>query len=584
MNVERWSCRVIVLLACLVTVPLHATITSSALTGRVTVGNRPAVGATVTIALRTSKSIRTATTNRRGTYWLGALIPGDYDVTFSRAGLTSLTRPVTIELGRVARADGRLEANNDEESVTSTATTVSVANTTAVTTHFSADELERVPLRRDVATAEALAPVLPGSATIVDDTPMFHPTLLGEETLDETTIVRGAQPIELDRAGSSVILARTRSGRDELFLSLRETYATADEDGHVVEGAGGGSVAPDRLWFFGSGWVGDAADIRVRDLRGVLLKADAQPNELHHFVAMHNAAEATMAGFALATRTTALRYTGVFDERLTAEAVVSRARGDRDAVRLRDDAITAKVSYRAADHVVSAGGGRSTLRDAGANRVDSWFVADRWASGRWTIDGGLRRQDERTMPRVAVAFDLRSEQGSHALVAGWGEYLDERPLISRAPLLRVASVGYTSSLESSGTARIDLFRFEGARAMDQVQTDVRYRLFDRFEAGGSYVYTKSRESASFLDEVPEHLLTARVGVQLPFAGRELSAMALERYDATTWTTDLGIRYEVPVRRVSMTLAADATNLFDADSASAEASSARAFRLWVRARL
>jgi hypothetical protein len=151
--------------------------------------------------------------------------------------------------------------------------------------------------------------------------------------------------------------------------------------------------------------------------------------------------------------------------------------------------------------------------------------------------------------------------------------------------VRAASIGYTSSLESSGTARIDLVRFEGARTMDQVQTDVRYRLFDRFEAGGSYVYTKSGHSGPSVDGIPEHLVSARVGVQLPVGGRELSAMVLERYDATTWTTDLGIRYELPIRSVSLTLAADATNLFDAvrpDGAPNPTS--RAFRYWARLRL
>ena len=57
----------------------------------------------------------------------------------------------------------------------------------------------------------------------------------------------------------------------------------------------------------------------------------------------------------------------------------------------------------------------------------------------------------------------------------------------------------------------------------------------------------------------------RVGLQLPVAGHELAAMAFERYDSVDWTTDLGIRYEIPYRRVALTLAADATNVLDASS-------------------
>ena len=57
------------------------------------------------------------------------------------------------------------------------------------------------------------------------------------------------------------------------------------------------------------------------------------------------------------------------------------------------------------------------------------------------------------------------------------------------------------------------------------------------------------------------------------SGHELAAMAFERYDSVDWTTDLGIRYEIPYRRVALTLAADATNVLDASE----------FRLWARIR-
>jgi hypothetical protein len=206
-------------------------------------------------------------------------------------------------------------------------------------------------------------------------------------------------------------------------------------------------------------------------------------------------------------------------------------------------------------------------------------VSDRWSVGRWTIDTGIRRDDQRTTPRIAAAFDLRSSRGSHAIVASWGEYLEiprpAGPGPARTPVLRVATLGYTSSLESSGAARIDFFHYEGARDVDQVQADARYRMFDRFEAGGSYVYSRGDEF------VPAHRASARIGVQIPFAGHELAAMVLERYDSETWTTDFGVRYDVPVQRVAFTLAADATNLFGADDV---LSQPRAFRIWLRARL
>ncbi len=565
-------------LAQLLTLPLHAAMTSSALTGRVVVGDAPARKVTVTVVLRSTQTTRSATTNGRGTFWLGALTPGQYDVTFSRAGLTSLTRPVTIELGRIARADAKLEPSEDEESVTSTATTVSVANTTAVTTHFTAVELERIPLRRDVLAAEALSPVLQVSETIVDDTAMFYPFLLGEDALEEVTVVRGAQPIELDRSGSSVILARTRSGVDQLFLSLRGTHTTHGDGGNVIESASGGPILPERLWFFANAWGGDATDIHAQNLRGYAAKLTAQAGASHHLIASHIDADALLASLLhLGTSASSLRYTGVLHQRLTVEAIASRSSGDSEILHLRDDAVAVKASYRIADHVISAGGSHADRETPGDG--NAFFLSDRWASGRWTVDAGVRRDDEHTLTRVALAFDLRSSQGSHAIVASWGEYLggphpaQPGPGPLSSPVLRVAGIGYTSSLESSGTARIDLFHYQGSREMDQLQADVRYRLFDRFEAGGSYVYTR-KDDTGFLNEAfPEHLASVRIGLQLPVAGHELAAMAFERYDSVNWTTDLGIRYEIPYRRVAFTLAADATNVLEAAE----------FRLWARIR-
>lgn len=577
--------RIWIAVALLFALPVFAELTSSALTGHVTAGDAAAAGVTVTATARATQITRTATTNAHGTYWLGALAPGEYDVTFARAGLTSLTRPATVELERVARADAKLETSEDEESVTSTATTVSVANTTAITTHFSRAELERVPLRVDVASADALSPALPGGETLVDDTVLFFPTLLGEEALDEVTVVRGAQPIELDRSGSSVIVARTRSGSDELFISLRDTYSTRDGGGHVLESASAGRIVPQRLWFFASGWGGDATDVHLHKLRGLALKLDAQAAASHHFTGTYTDADARISIFDLGMNVMSLRYTGVLDERWTAEAIVSRSDADSGDVHLREDNAAAKVAYRIGDHVVSAGGEH---RDGGIENIDAFFISDRWTYDRWTVDAGVRRDERRTTPRIALAFDLRSDTGSHAIVASYGEYLERgqpaRPGPARTPVLRVASIGYTSSLESSGAARIDLLHYEGARTMDQVQLDARYRLFDRFIAGASYVY--SRDHPQFFESsVREHLATAVIGLQLPVGGHELAATALERYDSRTWTTDFGVRYEIPFRRVALTLAGDATNLFGVEVADGffTPNERRGARFWARIR-
>src|ERR1043165_1863048 len=112
---------------------VSASTTSSAITGRVMIGDAPASGVTVTATSAALMQPRTTMTGARGTYWLGELPPGLYDVTFSHPGATTLTRRAKVELARVAHADAKLEPNADEESVTSTATQLSVADTTAIT-------------------------------------------------------------------------------------------------------------------------------------------------------------------------------------------------------------------------------------------------------------------------------------------------------------------------------------------------------------------------------------------------------------------------------------------------------------------
>ena len=89
------------------------------------------------------------------------------------------------------------------------------------------------------------------------------------------------------------------------------------------------------------------------------------------------------------------------------------------------------------------------------------------------------------------------------------------------------------------------FRYEGSRTMDQVQTDVRYRLFDRFEAGGSYVYSRNGEQESLRAADPGTSRQRARGRATPVCGPRVfgdGSRALRRDD---WVTDLGIRYEIP---------------------------------------
>jgi hypothetical protein len=573
------------LLFLLFTFPVFAGITSSALTGRVMIDGQPAANVTVTATGASLQQPRVTTTNARGVYWLGALPPGPCNVTFSRAGTITLTRTADVRLARVARADAVLTPSEEEESVTSTATTNTVADTTAITTHFSGEELDRLPVRRDVGSVFSLTPS-GGGEILIDDAPMIFPQFLGEEVLEEVTVVRGAIPVELDHLEPGVFTARTRSGAEEFSLSVRDTWSTRNGGGNVLESAAGGRIVPGRLWFFAAGWGGEPTDINLRRLRGLELKLTAQPHASHNLTAAWMDTEGGIpafnpgsppATFDIDSSVLSLRYSGVLGPRWTAEANAGRLEGGFNSFGFDSDFWSGKLSYRLGDHVLSAGARNDErFRDTG------FFAADRWAVGRWTVDAGARRENDFTLPRIAATYDLHGD-GTRAVSASWGEYAP--PLVAAQPFpfpdpptiqpTRVATLGFASAIGVSGFARADILHVDsyGDLEYDQLQLDSRYRLFDRFEVGATWLHTESD-----LPYLTDNIANAWAGAQLPLFGHEFGATLLERYVAGRGSTDVAVQYMLPVARFGLTLAAEGTDLFD------QFGDGSGFRFWARVRM
>lgn len=540
----------------------NAQIIPSALTGRVTAGDAPAAGVTVTATSRARELTRTATTGAQGTYWIDVLEPGTYDVSFSRAGLTSLSRPAIVELGRIARADARLDASDDEETVTSTARTVSVAEWAWMTTRFTGEELDRLPRGRQAYAAEELAPGFVRRIPAVMDGGLFGPQgVTGEEILDEATVFRGNLPIEADYLPAGITVARTRSGSDGFFLALRDSISEGPE--HFFETASGGRIGGAPLWFFAAGWSGDAADRGLENLAGLELKLEAQAGNAHAFMAMHLDGAAEYPEVDPAAAASVLRYTGVLSERFTAEALV--ARDHVEIFGIEDDSTYAATRFAyvlpssSGDHVLAAGLSR---HDA----LEGWsaFVGDRWSAGRWFIDAGLRWAqdvfDHELEPRLAVTFDLRGN-GRHAVIASHGHYAYEDA--------RLTTLGYAIAIGSSGSARADVLRREyEAGDIDQIQLDARYRLFDRLDLGANYTWSDRQIFDSEFPPTLEQIAHAWTGIELPVGDHVFGATFLQRFYTFEGDdhapSDIALRYSVPVRRTVVTVAADVLNAFEAE--------------------
>ncbi len=395
LNVHR--ALIALLLLSVVGSPLSAAVGTSALTGRVTSGGKGVANATITATSPALQHERVTTTGPGGTYWLGALPPGDYEVTFASKGLQTLTRRAVVELARVARADAQLEPSEDEESVTSTATTISVVHDTALTFHRDAKSLDRLPLPITINSAVYLAPASFSFVPTleVDELPIrFVQDPILSETAEELTFVRGVLPLEYANGSDVAIVARTRFGGETLSVSVRDTitngawlgeaFRFARDDGglqHFLESSSGGRIIPNRLWFFGAGWGGSRADGTSLDRHGFQLKLTGQLDERQNLAAAYFDDDIDFAQSGdQESSLFSLVHIAQWNPRLISEIAAGRAREN-------EDSISAKTSFVAGDHVLSGGIDYSDGPFADSHAL---FVSDRLWLDRWVLNAGVR--------------------------------------------------------------------------------------------------------------------------------------------------------------------------------------------------
>jgi len=557
MNMPRPALVLLLFLA----LPAFANITSSSLTGRVMINGAPAAGVTVTVTSNAMRAPRTTLTSTSGRYWFGALPPGVYDVTFSRAGHTSLTKRAVLELARVARVDGAVEPNPDEDSTTSTAKTVSVAEDIFASTHFDDRALDRLPTGR-IGSA-FLAPGYPFVGGFLDGVPAG--ALTSEETIEQMAILTGVSPVEFETYNGFNTAMLTRSGTEDFFFTLRDTYHSRSDE-HFAEATAGGPIIPQRIWFFAGGWRGTEFDGEPV-FAGVIGKIDAQLGDAHHLDVSYIDGDNDLIDSDVAS----LRYTASVGPRFTSH--VSAA----------DDFVSGRASYNLGDHVVTAG--IASGGGLGPN-YGSVYASNRWSTSRWNVYAGLRFDDgelgEHLSPRVGVAYDLRGN-GAQAIVATWGEYAAAS---QPQQALNVATLGFASAIGNSGRVRGDVIRRESGNFWThELQVDGRYRILDRFEAGGTYTLTNRYDFGGLPPFSADQVANVWLGAELPVGSHEFGVTLLQRYIEysirTTAPTDIALRYAMPFSRVRLLLAADATNVFLQGNTTF---TPREIRFWLRVRL
>src|ERR1043166_8307058 len=117
-HLRRLFCCLVVTLG---SVPLFAQQTGS-ISGRITASDGSALpGVTVEARSNLLPQARVTTTDTQGRYSLPQLIPGNYTVTFSLAGMQTVTRNATVLLSQNTPVDAKLGVQGVTESITVTA-------------------------------------------------------------------------------------------------------------------------------------------------------------------------------------------------------------------------------------------------------------------------------------------------------------------------------------------------------------------------------------------------------------------------------------------------------------------------------
>jgi outer membrane receptor protein involved in Fe transport len=262
----------------------------SQLTGTVTSEGSPLPGVTVTVSSPALLGTRTTVSGASGQYFLAALPPGPYDITFSLSGMTTVTRRADLKLAETSRVDAALKVSAVAESITVTATTPSVLETPQVSTNIDAKLVEQLPLGRTIRDRIQIAAGVQSSGTngqtVINGAQSFdnlylvngvvvNENLRGqpdnaviEEAIQETTLLVGGVSAEYGRFTGGVISTITKSGGNDFSGSLRDNMTNdkwiaktdfAGESDHidkinsVYEVTLGGRFIRDRLWFFAAG-------------------------------------------------------------------------------------------------------------------------------------------------------------------------------------------------------------------------------------------------------------------------------------------------------------------------------------------
>jgi outer membrane receptor protein involved in Fe transport len=265
------------------------------LTGRVMADGKTLPGVTVTAASPSLQGSRVVVTGSNGAFKLAFLPPGEYQLTYELEGFSTAVQTVIVSAAQNKNlGDVELRVADVVEEVVITSALETVSEGISAETTYSIDEIEDLPVQRNIRSAALLTPGVSASgpkqggsraaALVISGAMSFESLYLVngvvvnenirgqaldlfiEDAIQEFTAVASGVSAEYGRFTGGVVNVLTKSGGNEFSGSLRRSYTQADwtketeefnetladvrnEQDEVTLG---GPFWKDHIWFFGA--------------------------------------------------------------------------------------------------------------------------------------------------------------------------------------------------------------------------------------------------------------------------------------------------------------------------------------------
>ncbi|MEO5762717.1 MAG: TonB-dependent receptor [Vicinamibacteria bacterium] len=250
-------------------------------------------GATVMVSSPSLQGTRSAVTSTNGDYILPFLPAGEYTVKFALSGFAPKAMSLRVQLAETVPLNAKLAVAGLTEDVLVTAEVrADFTQSTTAAASYKADQIERLPVGRDIRGAVLLAPgttstgpsgniTFSGAASyeglfllngvVLNETLRNQERLLFiEDAIEETKTSTAAISAEYGRFSGGVANVLTKSGGNAFSGSMRVTFdndkwraltpfekgLSSDPRRNVTvptyEATLGGPILKDKLWFFGA--------------------------------------------------------------------------------------------------------------------------------------------------------------------------------------------------------------------------------------------------------------------------------------------------------------------------------------------